>query len=56
MSTCKAKVFLGTCHSPADLKFNTWIGEHPNIIVTEFRYQQARMGDHSIAILYKEEV
>lgn len=37
-----------------DCKMNLWLKDHPNIDILEFRYQQARYGDHSICILYKE--
>lgn len=51
------KTFFGTTSFggiSADIEFNKWIQEHPNIEILEFRYQQARYGDHSICILYKE--
>ena len=53
----KTKIFfgtLGTNYKTADLLFNNWIEENPNIEILHFRYQQARMGDHSICILYRE--
>lgn len=53
----QTKLFCGSFeykHVTADTKFNKWIEEHPNIEILEFRYQQARYGDHSIAILYRE--
>lgn len=39
----------------ADEKFNEWIKDHPDIEIIKFKYCQARYGDHSIAILYKED-
>ena len=52
----KTKVFMGTVNKGegADDKFNLWIKTHPNIEIIEFKYQQARYGDHSICMLYKE--
>jgi len=53
------KIFNGTFSKEsesADVEFNMWIKEHPNIEIVDFKYQQARYGDHSICILYKEEM
>lgn len=51
----KAKIFFGNSDGTrADVLFNKWIQEHSDILIREFRYQQARYGDHSIAILYEE--
>ena len=50
----KTKIFTGTYQNPADNKFNEWIKDNSNIYIINFRYQQARFGDHSICILYKE--
>ena len=55
----KTKTFFGCASSydektRADYKFNEWILHNPGIEIIEFRYQQARYGDHSICILYKE--
>lgn len=53
----KTKIFFGTSKfgRGADKMFNEWIEEHPSIEIIKFKYQQARYGDHSIAILYREE-
>lgn len=48
------KLFFGTCSNLADEKANAWLKEHPDIEVVEMKYQQARYGDHSICIMYKE--
>lgn len=51
----RSKIFFGNARGPtADDLFNNWLEEHPDILIREFRYQQARYGDHSIAILYEE--
>lgn len=55
--TVAAKTFHGNFNRSeenADYKMNLWLKDHPNIEIIEFRYQQARYGDHSICILYKE--
>lgn len=55
----KCKNFFGTSGSngskSADAYFNEWIKAHQDIDILEFRYQQARYGDHSICILYEED-
>lgn len=51
-----AKTFYGAfaqSRKTADELFNEWIVENPNVEIIYFRYAQSRMGDHSIAILYK---
>lgn len=54
----KTKIFMGGYNVTADEHFNSWINEkYRNSIeidIKEFRYQQARCGDHSICILYEE--
>ena len=50
----QTRIFFGTNGLPADVDFNKWIKDHPNIEILQFKFQQARYGDHSIAILYKE--
>ncbi len=51
----KSKIFFGNFNGTrADVLFNNWLLEHSDILIREFRYQQARYGDHSIAILYEE--
>lgn len=55
----KAKTFNGNFNvnsTSADEKFNKWINDHPNIHIIEFKYEQARYGDHSICILYKDNI
>lgn len=39
----------------ADDEFNEWIKDHQGIEIIKFTYRHARHGDHSIAILYKED-
>lgn len=50
----KFKVFIGSINYPADDKANEWIEENSNVEIISMKYQQARYGDHSICILYKE--
>lgn len=50
----KFKVFLGTINEKADEKFNKWLEQNKNIEIINFQFQQARYGDHSICIMYKE--
>lgn len=38
----------------ADEEANKWLAEHPFIDIVDIRYQQARMGVHSICIAYEE--
>lgn len=55
----KAKTFNGNFNvnsTSADEKFNKWINDHPNIHIIEFKYKQAHCGDHSICILYKDNI
>jgi hypothetical protein len=55
----KTKIFFGTSGGgglSADIIFNEWIKKHKNIEILNFKYQQARYGDHSICILYKEKI
>lgn len=50
-----AKIFFGNqIRATADQLFNEWIQDHPTVKIIDFKYQQARCGDHSIAILYEE--
>ena len=53
------KIFSG-CFStamckagPADKQANEWLKKHPDVEIIEMKYQQARMGDHSICIMYR---
>ena len=50
----KFKIFMGNSYNPVDIKANKWLEENPNVEIIDVRYQQARYGDHSICILYKE--
>ena len=38
----------------ADVELNKWLDENPTVRVLAYQYQQARMGDHSICIMYEE--
>lgn len=51
----KFKIFFGN-HTlqTADDKLNQWLAENPSVRIIEWRYDQARMGDHSICIQYVE--
>lgn len=48
------KTFFGTIGRPADTPANSWLRKNPDIEIVDFRYLQSRMGDHSIAILYRD--
>lgn len=56
----KFKIFFGSSVNQlgkgmtADDKANAWLVENPNIEILQMKYQQARYGDHSICIMYKE--
>ena len=51
----KFMIFFGNRDSTrADSKLNTWISQNPNVRILEYQYQQARMGDHSICVMYEE--
>ena len=50
----KFKIFMGNAGYKADDKANKWLEENPNVEIISMKYQQARYGDHSICILYKE--
>ena len=50
------KIFFGnSAGTKADQLFGEWIEKHSNVKIIDFQYQQARYGDHSIAIMYEEE-
>lgn len=52
----KFMIFFGNSTTvPADVKLNNWLKENPRVRVLEYQYQQARMGDHSICIVYEED-
>jgi len=54
------KIFFGTSghlsDRHADSVANEWLEEHDKegFNILDVKYQQARMGDHSICILYEE--
>lgn len=50
----KFKIFFGN-HTvqTADDKLNQWLEQHPNVKVLDYQYQMARIGDHSICIMYE---
>lgn len=49
------KIFWGNHTSvSADVKLNQWLAENPSVELVEWQYQQARLGDHSICITYKD--
>lgn len=50
----RLKIFMGTTNNMADKDANKWLEENPNVEIVDMKYQQARCGDHSICILYKE--
>ena len=50
----KFKVFIGNINHLADDIANEWLEENPNVEIISMKYQQARYGDHSICIFYKE--
>lgn len=47
------KIFFGTINEPADIDLNKWLSEQKDTEILDFKYQQARYGDHSICIKYK---
>lgn len=51
----KFVIFFGN-HSTtrADDKLNFWLKTNPNVHILSYQYQQARMGDHSICVMYEE--
>ena len=59
MTKTRFKIFFGNgggsfSYDGADSKANEWLENHPDISLVGAFYQQARMGDHSICIMYKE--
>lgn len=50
----KFETFFCTFPQKATDYLNEWIDEHPKVKILQFQYQQARMGDHSICIMYEE--
>lgn len=53
MSKTGFKIFMGTRNFPADDMMNEWLDKHPEIKVIDFKYQQARYGEHSICVMYE---
>lgn len=52
----KIKLFFGnSAGTRADQLFGEWLEDHPSAKIIDFKYNQARYGDHSIAIMYEEE-
>lgn len=48
-------IFFGNAATTrADDKLNAWLKRHPNVRILSYQYQQARMGDHSICVMYEE--
>lgn len=49
------KIFFGN-HTikSADEKVNEWMDQNPNATVLGYQFQEPRIGDHSICIMYKE--
>ena len=53
--SAKFAIFFGnTSSTRADSKLNAWLGQNRNIRILSYQYQQARMGDHSICVMYEE--
>ena len=55
MTKTRFKIFMGTFGFKADRDMNDWLDEHPEVKVVDFKYQQARCGDHSICVMYEVE-
>ena len=51
----KVKIFMGNAQEMADTYANAWLEKNSHIEIIDMEYQQARYGDHSICILYREE-
>lgn len=53
----KFQIFFGSQikGGAADDLLNEWLSEHPSVVILDMKYQQARYGDHSICIMYREE-
>ena len=51
----KFKTFFGTMNGTTAADYlNKWLEENKTVEVIDFKYQQARFGDHSICIMYRE--
>ena len=46
------KIFFGDIYSRADVQFNQFVEDNPDIVITHMTYQHAGQRDHSICILY----
>ena len=54
MSQIKTIIFCASFPTCASTKMNKWLDDNPTVEVIETHYQQARMGDHSIFVVYRE--
>ena len=55
MISVRFKIFFGNhLVQSADEKLNQWLDENPNVRVIGWRYQEPRIGDHSICVEYVE--
>ena len=51
----KFKTFFGTMKGTTAADYlNKWLEENKTVEVIDFKYQQARFGDHSICIMYEK--
>ena len=51
----KFVIFFGNQSTTrADGKLNFWLKTNPNVRILSYQYQHARMGDHSICVMYEE--
>ena len=54
-SPVKFAIFFGNSSATrADSKLNAWLSQNRNVQILSYQYQQARMGDHSICVMYTE--
>lgn len=57
----QTKLFSGYFHEingemkSAEKEFNEWMEKHPDIEIVKYVYKHKKYGNHSIAILYKED-
>ena len=51
----KTIIFYSSFPACASDYMNAWLENNPGVIVSNAQYQQARMGDHSIFVMYTEE-
>lgn len=52
----KTIIFYASFPKCASDRMNKWLDENPNVQIVDTQYKQARMGDHSIFVVYKEDV